>query len=277
MQDDLGYLRRGPEDSGNGCGPGAEGAVADLVREVAGGEQVRSDDDTGRPGVAQRSHRLSRARARRRRIGGDDGLPAALAGPLGRQGRDRRVRRRVRRPGRREHHAGRDALGGRVDGHAGVPQPPLQGGYEERVRAEGACGDDVEVWVGRDGSRQLSGDVALAVVGRGQQQRQGHAPDSDIIGRVARREGGERLRQRRRAVVKERRPHVEAGGAVAHGVGQCGHRRRRARVLRSVRDGDERDQTCRPHSVLPVPAHRPERGSAPGSTRSVQVRQPIDG
>ncbi len=32
-----------------------------------------------------------------------------------------------------------------------------------------------------------------------------------------------------------------------------------------------------PHSVLPVPAHRPERGSAPASTRAVHGAQPIDG
>ena len=36
-------------------------------------------------------------------------------------------------------------------------------------------------------------------------------------------------------------------------------------------------QAWMPHSVLPVPAHRPLRGSAPGSTRIVQVAQPIDG
>src|SRR6266581_2356383 len=36
-------------------------------------------------------------------------------------------------------------------------------------------------------------------------------------------------------------------------------------------------QAWMPHSVLPVPAQRPLRGSAPGSTRSVQVAQPIDG
>ncbi len=36
-------------------------------------------------------------------------------------------------------------------------------------------------------------------------------------------------------------------------------------------------QVCRPHSVLPVPAQRPLRGSAPGATRMVQVAQPIDG
>ena len=277
MQDDVGHLRRGTEDPGNDRGPSAEGAVADLVREVAGGEQVRGDDDAGRPGVPQRSHRLGRARVRCRRVGGDDGLPAALAGPLGRQRRDRRVRRRVGRPGRREDHAGGGALGGGVDGHAGLPQPPLQGGQEERVRAEGACGDDVEARVGSDDGGQLGGDVALAVVGGGQQQRQRDAPGNDIIWRVARREGGQRLQQRRRAVVEERGPHVHTRSAVAHGISERGHRRRRARVLRPVRDGDERDQTCRPHSVLPVPVHRPERGSAPGSTRSVQVWQPIDG
>jgi hypothetical protein len=38
-----------------------------------------------------------------------------------------------------------------------------------------------------------------------------------------------------------------------------------------------RAQACMPHSVLPVPAHRPLRGSAPGSTRIVQVEQPIEG
>src|SRR6185437_11670091 len=142
---------------------------------------------------------------------------------------------------------------------------------------ERAGGDHVEAWVRRDGGGELGGDVALAVVGGGQQQRQGDALDNDIIWHIVWREGGERLRQRRRAVVEERGPHFHAGSAVAHGIGERGHRRPRARVLRPVRDGDERDQTCRPHSVLPVPAQRPERGSAPGSTRSVQVRQPIDG
>ena len=36
-------------------------------------------------------------------------------------------------------------------------------------------------------------------------------------------------------------------------------------------------QLCRPHSVLPVPAQRPLRGSAPGLTGIVQVAQPIEG
>ena len=36
-------------------------------------------------------------------------------------------------------------------------------------------------------------------------------------------------------------------------------------------------QTCRPHSVLVLPAQRPERGSSPGATRRVQGAQPMDG
>ncbi len=52
------------------------------------------------------------------------------------------------------------------------------------------------------------------------------------------------------------------------------------RVTAAVRDGDH-GRRCQavwmPHSVLPVPVHRPLRGSAPGATGSVQVAQPIDG
>ena len=33
---------------------------------------------------------------------------------------------------------------------------------------------------------------------------------------------------------------------------------------------------CRPHSVLAKPAHRPARGSSPGSTRRVHGSQPMD-
>ena len=37
------------------------------------------------------------------------------------------------------------------------------------------------------------------------------------------------------------------------------------------------DQVLMPHSVLPVPAQRPARGSSPSSTRRVHGAQPIDG
>ncbi len=39
----------------------------------------------------------------------------------------------------------------------------------------------------------------------------------------------------------------------------------------------EAGQVWMPHSVLAVPAQRPLRGSAPASTRTVQVRQPTEG
>ena len=52
-------------------------------------------------------------------------------------------------------------------------------------------------------------------------------------------------------------------------------------IAAAVRDGDQRDPrpgySWIPHSLLPVPDQRPLRGSAPGSTRSVQVAQPMDG
>ena len=41
--------------------------------------------------------------------------------------------------------------------------------------------------------------------------------------------------------------------------------------------GDLVGQVWMPHSVLALPAQRPLRGSAPASTRAVQVWQPIDG
>jgi hypothetical protein len=45
------------------------------------------------------------------------------------------------------------------------------------------------------------------------------------------------------------------------------------RVIERSRDPHE----WIPHSVLPVPAQRPLRGSSPGATREVHGQQPIDG
>jgi hypothetical protein len=162
------------------------------------------------------------------------------------------------------------------------------------VRAEGVGAADVDggAAAGRAGrGRKLRGNVRLAVIRGGQQQRH-----DDALCFPARRraleaaERAQRLGERRRAVVEERGPHVDrlAGRfrrPRRHDTKQFTDRGRRARVLRPVRDGDKRGtasggsqgQTWMPHSVLPVPAHRPDRGSAPASTRIVQVRQPIDG
>ena len=52
-----------------------------------------------------------------------------------------------------------------------------------------------------------------------------------------------------------------------------------ARVAAAVCDGDQggRAHEWIPHSVLPLPAHRPLRGSSPGATLRVQGQHPIDG
>ena len=42
-------------------------------------------------------------------------------------------------------------------------------------------------------------------------------------------------------------------------------------------DAWEGVQPWRPHSSLPVPAHRPARGSSPAATGLVHGQQPIDG
>jgi len=58
---------------------------------------------------------------------------------------------------------------------------------------------------------------------------------------------------------------------------------RRPRLPAPVRHPDQRRErgssrySCRPHSVFPVPAQRPLRGSAPGAICRVQVAQPMDG
>jgi hypothetical protein len=117
------------------------------------------------------------------------------------------------------------------------------------VRTERPGGDDVETGMGRRGGGKLSRDVGLAVVGRGEQQRYDDrlAP---VVGPAACGQRPEDLGERRRAVVEERRPHVELAHPAARGPGadngeQLGHRRRGARVTRAVGDGDERRQPCR--------------------------------
>jgi hypothetical protein len=290
VKDNLGHLRAGAEHTGDGGRPGAQCALADLVREVAGREQVCRDDD--RPAVVwQRRHGLRGARSGRGREGGHDRPPAALSRPAVRHGRDGGVGRGVGRAGRGEHHAGRGARRCVVDGDTSFPEPALKRGDEQRMRAERARGADVEPGVRGPRLREPCRDVGLAVVGGGEQQRHGDARVPGV--RVsAGRKRTEHLGQRRCAVVEKRFPHVDARRPGPDGVQQVVHRGRGAGVLRPVRDRDERRpgpplrrpgrhrrvaQTWRPHSVLPVPAQRPDRGSAPVSTRSVQVRQPIDG
>ena len=75
---------------------------------------------------------------------------------------------------------------------------------------------------------------------------------------------------------------------VAEGVGAVGELLRQGAPEEAagpldVLDGHGRDYcpptgaaTCRPHSVLALPAQRPARGSSPGDTGRVHGQQPID-
>ena len=132
------------------------------------------------------------------------------------------------------------------------------------------------------GGGDLRRDIRLAVIGGGQQERY----QDDV------RPGGQRGQdagQRRDAVVEEGGLDGQArlAGPGTHDRQQVSNRGGRARVLAPVRSRHEWRReihrclagchACRPHSVLPVPAHRPLRGSAPGATADVHVRQPIDG
>ncbi len=85
-------------------------------------------------------------------------------------------------------------------------------------------------------------------------------------------------------MVQERGPDVQPSQSVlarplTRHAEQLGDRGPGAGVTAAMRDRDERGmgQVWIPHSVLPVPVHRPLRGSAPASTFIVQVLQPIDG
>ena len=171
---------------------------------------------TTRPGSragAQRGHRLGGPRPGGRRVRGHDRAPAALALPARRERRDGGVGRRVGRPGRREHHAGRGAGAGVADRDPGLPQPPLQRGGQQRVRAERARRRRTS----RPGLRRARPPRAAPgcppCCGR---------PRSAAAARrrtgAVRPSGGrqraERLGERRRAVVEERRPHVERPGAL---------------------------------------------------------------
>jgi hypothetical protein len=117
-------------------------------------------------------------------------------------------------------------------------------------------------------------------------------------------QGSKHVRNRRQRVPEVGGPHLQARQPGAAGPGPYhGHEVRDGGrgpgIGAAVRNGDQRrpglrgraplrpglgrpepaaaGQRWMPHSVLPVPAHRPLRASAPASTRAVQVAQPIDG
>ena len=99
---------------------------------------------TGPRAGSQGRDRLGRRGPGGRRVRGHDRAPAPVALPAGREVGDRRVGGRVGRARRREHHGGASAVGGGVDGDPGLAQAPLQGGQQQRVRAEGVGAADVD-------------------------------------------------------------------------------------------------------------------------------------
>ena len=130
------------------------------------------------------------------------------------------------------------------------------------------------------GLGQHPGYVRAAVIGRGEQQREHHhvTLPAAVAGQRA-----EHLQRGGRGVTQEGPADLEPGQPARGGPGpgrreQFRDRRPGPRVPAAVRDRDQRrGQVWMPHSVLPVPVHRPLRGSAPGATFIVQVEHPMEG
>ena len=194
-------------------------------------------------------------------------------------------------------------------GRAALGQAAVKGAQQQRMRAERVAVAQAQAGVGAGCLGEQRGQVDLAVIRRGKEQRQDDDAALARGGNRAARPGGceraEYLGHRRRRMPEESGPCVKRGQAAAgrqlpgepH---QRGDGRGGARIAAAMRHGQQRGQcpgaglararpghACRrvrsraqpwmPHSVLPVPSQRPLRGSAPGSTRAVQVEQPIDG
>ncbi len=162
---------------------------------------------------------------------------------------------------------------------AGLGQAPVERADQPRVRAQRLPVADPEPGQAGRGLGQQPGDVRPAVVGRGEQQG-----EHDHVTLAAAVERGEHLQRRGRRVPQERPADLEPGQPVPAGPGpgpgqQRGDGRPGPRVPAAVRDRDQRrgQEVWMPHSVLPVPVHRPLRGSAPGATFIVQVEHPMDG
>jgi hypothetical protein len=151
---------------------------------------------------------------------------------------------------------------------------------------------------GQPGGRlsEQRGDVRAAVVGRGEQQRQHHHCPRRLCRRSARSgdrrargvvppgqyrvgQRGKDLQRRGRGVAEERGPGVQPRWCpLARQREEVADRGAGPGIPAAVGDCDEwGSQVWMPHSVLPVPIHRPLRGSAPGATFLVQVAQPMDG
>ena len=163
---------------------------------------------------------------------------------------------------------------------------PASARRRSRARTSPGCGPSGSPYRIREpgqagrGLGQHPGYVRPAVVGRGEQQWQHHhvTLPAAVAGQRA-----EHLQRGGRGVPQEGPAGLEPGQPARGGPGpgrreQFRDGRPGPRVPAAVRDRDQRrGQVWMPHSVLPVPVHRPLRGSAPGATFIVQVAQPMEG
>ena len=172
--------------------------------------------------------------------------------------------------------------------HARPGQAALQGTQQPRVRPERAAVAQPQPGHAAASRAEHGRQVGVAVIGLGEQQRQHHGRAAAAVAA----QGLERVGNGRQRVSQVGGPDLQAAqpgaaGPGPHQVRQFRDRRRGPGVGAAVRGGDQRRrpgparpgtaQVWIPHSVLPVPAQRPLRASAPASTRAVQVAQPIDG
>src|SRR5699024_60776 len=112
--------------------------------------------------------------------------------------------------------------------------------------------------------------IHLAVEGVRQQGRQ----HDDLVDPLCD-QGGQGFGGGGRHVIQVGHSHVPPWPQRTHPLEDRRNRRGRTGIATAVRHRQQRDRLLRrvhpwiPHSVLPVPAQRPLRGSSPGATRCV--------
>ncbi len=162
-----------------------------------------------------------------------------------------------------------------------LTQAPFESPHQTRMRPQRLPVADPEPGQAGRGLGEQPGYVGPAVVRRREQQRE---HDHVTLAAVLAGERGEHLQRGRRRVAQEGPAGLEPGQPVRAGPGpgqleQFRDGRPGPRVPAAVRDRDQRrgQEVWMPHSVLPVPVHRPLRGSDPGATFIVQVAHPMEG
>ena len=241
----IGHFRRGPERRRDRRRARLDRGRPDLVREVAGCEQVGGDDDRAVGLVAQRRDGLGRRRAGGRGVRRDDGAPA----PVAAASRPARSATRAFAAGSEEPAAAsttavraRSAAESTPD--ARLAQAALQGGQQQRMRAEGggaahrgttalapAAAARAASWAG------ISDLLWYAAVSSSGTTTHERARPSSSEPSTAGSDGAQWSRNAARTSMPPPAPRLRPS---RHQAEQRVNGRRRARVLRPVRDRDER-------------------------------------